>query len=210
MTWNFPNENIIAKAGICECDKEEIKSKLIISHRLHASADENVMCSMNDFIWFSFFWLLICPRGEFLQSLEVESSLDLDAFVIYQRAWWYGWATIFCFNFWLNALFMSAKGNEIKTNFSENIWWMIKDLFFVPLKVHFCMQIMILRLILLCVRFNKVTANKLETHFDGRIRKHFKTDDFWFNSFIIVSFLQLWTTAKHFFNLLTLLAQKIQ
>lgn len=45
MTRDFLNENIIAKAAAAAYStKEEIKSKLIISHKFR-SPDENVICA---------------------------------------------------------------------------------------------------------------------------------------------------------------------
>lgn len=69
---------------------------------------------------------------------------------------------------------------------------MITDLFLVPLKVHFLHANYNLAAdLVVCALTKYLFASKLETHFDGHVRKHFKTNDFCLNTFFKVSLLQL-------------------
>lgn len=100
-------------------------------------------------------------------------------FVIYQRSWWYSWATtkLLIKYYALESKRKTAK----KTNFSLMSWWTIANLFSVPLEVLF-----ICKLIALCAFLSQI-CNTI--HFfcsvSGRLEsKHIKTDDFWFHFFI--------------------------
>lgn len=60
-----------------------------------------------------------------------------------------------------------------------------RSVFSVPLKVHFLHANYDLAAdFAACALKQSNFMNKLETYFDGRKRKHFKTHDFWVNSFL--------------------------